>query len=226
MFLLAVNNHNKDGYVRRWIHEFQDLSPGWELQIVSNGETEQFGKFQAIRCENPDVTLGYRCALQATEVRRDLGLVVSVHAKTWLTDIRLLDRITRTVRPGDDGFFLDRTRLWDAVGGGEFLFLFGLRPFAWLAFCDRMSSTDPGLWNEVAAARALDGFQIRRISAQHALNSGRDCYVARDIDGTGVDLFGCEPGRHGFKEIGGHEYDIGPDGRAVLVPKYRDTQRS
>ena len=167
--LLAVNSYDKDAYVRRWIDDARELDPTWwRLQVINSGPTREFPDAWTVPAANPSAIEGYRLSLSATVIDHDVDAIVSVHSKTHLTSLGLLDHVADRL-PGHDAVFMERPPCFDDIGGGEHLFLFAVRADRWRELTEAISTAETGLWNEVAMARAVDaiGLDVYRMSARH-----------------------------------------------------------
>jgi hypothetical protein len=76
--------------------------------------------------------------------------------------------------------------------------MFSVTACHWTGLIDRMASHPDGLWNEVAMGGAMRdlGLDVLRLSIGPAmLTQDSTGHWIRDIDGTGLDLYCCEPSR-------------------------------
>lgn len=202
--LLSVNTYDKDAYVDRWVEQCRSLDRSrWRLQVVKNGASDaewHANGWETVRAANTSVSLGYRESLAATVVAPDVDVVVSVHAKTYLPDLALLDRMTDL--GGSEVMTLDGWYPFEERGG-ECLLMFSVSASRWPDLVRQLASYPEGLWNEVVLGRAIADLKLdaARLPTGAALAT-QDVmsYWIRDIDGTGLDLYCCEPsdGNMGF----------------------------
>lgn len=217
MRLLAINNYDKDEYVNRWLDQVKQLdSTKWLVQVITNGPANRAFDTKTVKCANPP-GLGYRTSLLATEVDT-ASAVVSVHAKTWLPDISLIDRLVNMLH-GYDGVFLPRQYF---NGAGEFCFMFVMTADAWRMMASTICDESPELFPEIALARAIDRLKLNilRVPAEFKLSAGAcHSHWIKNVAGSRMDLYGCEPGRFGFghyQELDGYR-NVSVDERGVVT---------
>lgn len=202
MRLLAINSYDKDACVDRWAAQVRLLDPvRWRAVLVTNGPSGRDWSgvgLPTVRCANPTEVVGYRFALAATPVARDVDAVVSVHAKSWVPDLALLDLVAdRALGPDAEAALLQDWGLFDRDGGGECLFLMGFRRDAWVRAVARLRAHPIDSWNEVGLHRAVRacGIRVHRLPVGRTLTTGdQRSHLVMGIERPGLDLYGCEPG--------------------------------
>ncbi len=201
MRLLAINNYDKDEYVCRWLEQTKQLDKAqWVVKVVVNGPgASEFPGVETIRCANPTVPMGFRCALAATQPGEEFEAIVTIHAKTWLPDLRLLDVLVERLHGHDAVMFKRGLIFTDA----EFNFIHVLTPSAWRRLMAQMSKYPEDGFPELIMAWSFDDCQLDtvRITGEAELADGRAEIGLRikNVADTGMDLYGCEPNkRTGF----------------------------
>lgn len=218
--LLSINNYDKDAYVDRWLRQAEALDPArWRVQVVTNGPGRRDFPVETLSAPNSSVNLGYRESLSAVGVPAVCGAVVSVHAKTWLPDLRLLDLMVGglTYR---DGVLLEWPMFREeGAPGGECLFLMAFTSRAWRTVVDRLAAEPADLQNEIAMRWAIHRAQLDVLRLPCVVKTTQDGRSHRitDISASGLMMYGCEPstnmGFGHYLEPGGYQpVRIGPDG--------------
>lgn len=203
--LLAINVYDKYDWVDAWVKQFEKLDKDkWKLQIVCNGPNPKRGWVIA---GNNDQTSGYKQTLAATVVDEDIDVVVSVHAKTALSDIRHLDALVDILNNTDeaDAMFSERElynyKISTPVGdrillghpAGEYLFLFLVKAKCWNALIKEFAS-DMSIGTEVGMAQSIDKLQLNVIRSpcfgpNISMTSGERALFGINMQ---LNAYGCE----------------------------------
>jgi len=203
--LLAINVYDKQGWVDAWLRQFEKLDRDrWALEIVCNGPRPRAGWTVA---QNPEQTGGYKLCLLATRPSPEIDVVVSVHAKTVLNDIALLDGLVDKLLESDaDAIFTDRhpyfwtvtrdnqTMIVPGPPFGEFLFLFAVRAPRWNDMTSAFAADIHGknIGTEVGLAQVIDRQRLKvlrsRASGPIVVTFGELAVFGFE----GLNVYGCE----------------------------------
>lgn len=157
MSLVAVNAYDKLDELDRWVSEVREFLPDWRVRADWNGDRSWSRAYDADFFRwfpNRGPTLGTYDAYKFFTHPGDGQYVVSVHAKTWISDLTFIDRVCQ--RLGDDG--MDALVVPDPSfkPDGINLHMFVVRASLWeqVALAVKKVESD-GLWPEVGMSRAI-----------------------------------------------------------------------
>ena len=213
--LLSINVYDKHEWVNAWERQFTYLpKERWDIQVVCNGPRPKSDWLHVPGCEGLEPTDGYKRTLEAVTPLPETGMVVSVHAKTVLNDIRYLDLLAEGLvnSTEHDGAFLNQEQYITAIpdgrvslsgAGQECLFMFMVRASRWSELMGHFLGCNLG--TEPAMTAALEATKLNVLRLNVALKNF-SAHGERNMFMCGgglMNMYGVEsPGPHTHP----HEY--------------------
>jgi hypothetical protein len=172
--LLSINVYDKNEWVKAWESQFSKLDRNrWRLQVVCNGPRPDSSWIVASNPES-DPTMGYKSCLDRVFLTADIENIVSVHAKTVLSNIKCLDSIIDSMN-GHDACFLAKEPYAVVVSRNppviqwadpwqECLFVFAVKASKWRKLIAEVGGTKTGTEEAMTLSLEKLEFKVKRIN--------------------------------------------------------------